>query len=127
MSSMAGFTGTAWVSTYAASKALTTVLGEGLWSELGPRGVDVLVCAAGATTTPSFLQQTPPERRAQAHPMTPEQVVTGALSHLDQGPLYIPGAVNRAVYRAGKLLSRRAATRFMSQGTRRIYAKSSAS
>lgn len=63
MSSMAGFQGSCLVSTYAATKAFDTVLGEGLWTELGPKGVDVLVCVAGATLTPSFEQHTPAEKR----------------------------------------------------------------
>ena len=39
MSSMAGFQGSALVSTYAATKAFNTVLGESLWAELRPKGV----------------------------------------------------------------------------------------
>ena len=104
-------------------KPLTTVLGETLWTELGPRGVDVLVCAPGATSTPNFERKTPAEKRAQAHPMTPEAVAEGALAHLTRGPLYIPGPLNRVAYGATKLLSRRAVTRFMSDGTRKLYAK----
>ncbi len=45
VSSVAGFHGSAMVGTYAASKAFDTVLGEGLWEELGHHGVDVMVCA----------------------------------------------------------------------------------
>ena len=44
MSSMSGLQGTAMVANYAATKAYDTVLAEGLWYELGQRGVDVLGC-----------------------------------------------------------------------------------
>jgi short-subunit dehydrogenase len=122
MSSMSGFAGSALLSTYAATKAFTTVLAETLWSELGPHGVDVLACAPGATSTPNFERKTPVAKRAQAHPMTPEAVAEGALANLRRGPLYIPGSLNRIVYGASKLLPRSAVTRFMSDGTRKLYA-----
>jgi uncharacterized protein len=123
MSSLSGFGGTALVASYAASKAFTTSLGETLWSELGPRGVDVLVCAAGATSTPGFERVTPAERRAQAFPLSPERVAEGALANLGRGPLFIPGAINRLAHGASRLLSRRAVTNFLSDGTRRLYAE----
>ena len=62
VSSMAGFHGSAMVGTYAASKAFDTVLGEGLWEELGHHGVDVMVCAAGSTLTPKFKKETPEDK-----------------------------------------------------------------
>jgi short-subunit dehydrogenase len=62
MSSLSGRQGTAFVASYAATKAFNTVLAEGLWAELKERGVDVLACEAGATTTPNF--EIPPEQGA---------------------------------------------------------------
>jgi short-subunit dehydrogenase len=123
MSSLSGFAGTALLASYAASKAFTTVLGETLWSELGPRGVDVLVCAPGATSTPTFENRTPAEKRGRVFPISADLVAEGALANLGRGPLFIPGAINRFAHGASKLLSRRAATRFMSDGTRRLYAR----
>jgi short-subunit dehydrogenase len=122
MSSLSGFAGTALLASYAASKAFTTVLGETLWTELHPRGVDVLVCAAGATSTPTFEQRTPADKRAQVYPLAPEAVAEGALANLARGPLFIPGAVNRLAHGASRLFSRRALTRFMSANTRKLYA-----
>jgi short-subunit dehydrogenase len=122
MSSLSGFAGTALLASYAASKAFTTVLGETLWTELHPRGVDVLVCAAGATSTPTFEQRTPADKRAQVYPLAPEAVAEGALANLARGPLFIPGAVNRLAHGASRLFSRRAVTRFMSANTRKLYA-----
>lgn len=121
MSSMAGNQGSAMVATYAASKAFDTVLGEGLWAELGPKGVDVLVCIAGATSTPNFLAQTPESKRAQVFPMSPEDVARGALANLRNGPVYHAGPVNRLVATATRFMGRRAAVSFMSKNTRKVY------
>lgn len=121
MSSMSGFQGTAMVSVYAATKAFNTVLGEGLWEELRPRGVDVLVCAAGATSTPNFNAQTPKAKRASVFPLLPEKVAEDALDHLGRGPRRIPGRLNRAVERVLRLLPRRGAVRFISRNTRDLY------
>jgi short-subunit dehydrogenase len=121
MSSMSGLQGTAMVSTYAASKAFNTVLGEGLWAELSPIGVDVLVCVAGATSTPNFEAQTPESKRAQVFPMTPDDVARGALANLGNGPVHYAGPVNFAVATASRFFSRRAAVSFISKNTRKVY------
>lgn len=122
MSSMSGFQGTAMVSTYAATKAFDTVLGESLWAELRPKGVDVLVCVAGATTTPNFNAQTPKEKQRQVFPMTPEDVARGALANIGNGPVYIPGAMNRLVSVLGRIVGRKRAVEFISKNTRKLYA-----
>ena len=70
MSSMSSVRGHALGATYAASKAFTTSLGEGLWAELEPRGVDVRVCCAGAITTPNFVGSSPSETRHHAMPQS---------------------------------------------------------
>ncbi|MCA9530009.1 MAG: SDR family NAD(P)-dependent oxidoreductase [Myxococcales bacterium] len=121
MSSMAGFQGSAYVSTYASTKAFDTTLAEGLWAELRPHGVDVLACIAGATSTPAFEAATPEKKRGKAMPMTPDAVAREAIAHLHRGPVHVAGRVNRAVHRGTRLLSRRAATRFFSNATGGIY------
>jgi uncharacterized protein len=125
MSSMAGFQGGAMVPTYAASKAFDTVLGESLWAELGPKGIDVLVCVAGATSTPGFEAQTPAQNRKKAFPGSPEQVAADALAALPKkrrGPTLVSGGINKAAYFFfGRVLSRGAASRFFSRSTRSIY------
>ena len=121
MSSMSGLQGTAMVSTYAASKAFDTILGEGLWAELRPKGVDVLVCIAGATSTPNFEAQTPENKRKQVFPMTPDDVARGAIANIANGPVHIAGPVNLAVATSMRMLSRRAAVSFISKNTRKVY------
>src|SRR5262249_47218288 len=56
VSSMAGFQGTPRLAAYAATKAFVTVLGESLWAELRPHGVDVEACCAGAIRTPGYAK-----------------------------------------------------------------------
>src|SRR5687768_14970942 len=56
VSSLAGLFGAPHVAAYAASKAFNLVLGQSLWAELGPRGVDVLVSCAGAIRTPGYTR-----------------------------------------------------------------------
>lgn len=121
MSSMSGLQGTAMVSTYAASKAFDTILGEGLWFELAPKGVDVLVCVAGATSTPNFEAQTPEKKRKSVLPMPPEDVAKGALSNMRNGPVYVAGPVNRALSLTMRALPRRTAVSFISKNTRKVY------
>ncbi len=92
MSSLASLVGSAYIATYAAAKAFDTILGEGLWHELAPAGVDVLACLAGATDTETFREDT--GRLPNA--MAPADVAEGTLDFLGRGPIYIPGASNRA-------------------------------
>ncbi len=122
MSSMSGWQGGPFVAVYAASKAFITTLGEALWHELRPHGVDVLVCVAGATKTPSFLAQTPADKQRGAFPLQPEAVVDAALAHMGRGPTVIPGPVNRLAYVAlSKLLPRRLAIRFFGRMSLNLY------
>lgn len=127
MSSMSGFQGSAMVGTYAATKAFNTVLGEMLWEEWKPHGVDVLVCAAGATLTPNFERITPERKRKGAFPMTPDAVVAEAIEALGtQGPTFIPGRMNRVVQGViSRLLPRGRAVHFISDTTRKMYEEGS--
>ena len=116
MSSLAGAQGSPNIAAYAATKAFNTVLAEGLWSELKPRGVDVLACVAGAILTPGYSQA----ESAKPAPGTlkPEDVAEQALRALGKGPVVIPGAVNKlGRFVLTRLLSRRAAIALMSKNT----------
>jgi short-subunit dehydrogenase len=107
---------------YGASKAFLISLGEGLAAELAPHGVDVLVCVAGATRTPSYLAGKLADRGRTAIEMEPEAVARIAVRALGRKPLVVAGPVNRAVrLLLGRLLSRRAAVRLLHQGTRNLY------
>jgi len=119
MASLAGSQGNPWLASYAASKAFTIVLAEGLWGELRSRGVAVLACRAGATRTPGYAASRP---RASVPLMEPEVVVARALEALGGGPSCVAGALNRAVaFAFARLLPRRAAIAVMGRATRRLY------
>jgi short-subunit dehydrogenase len=118
MSSMAGFQGAPNIATYAASKAFTTVLGEGLWAELAPRGVDVVVSCAGAIRTPNY-------GGASAKPapgtLDPREVADETLDALGRSPSVVPGMTNRfARFLLGRLVPRRTAINLMAANTRTL-------
>jgi uncharacterized protein len=116
MSSMAGFQGAPRIATYAASKAFNTVLGEGLWRELAPHGVDVLVSCAGAIRTPGYKKTAKGDA-----PGTLDAAVVArrTLDALARGPTVVPGATNRlARFLLGRVLPRRAAISLMANSTK---------
>jgi short-subunit dehydrogenase len=92
MSSLTAFQGTPLLTTYGATKAFNLTLAEGLHAELHLRGVDVMACCAGATTTPGLLKTAPDGAPGQ---LNPEQVVAEALGQLGRRAFMIPGAFNR--------------------------------
>jgi short-subunit dehydrogenase len=122
MSSLSGRQGTAFVSSYAATKAFNTVLAEGLWAELRERGVDVLACEAGATTTPNFVKSLQNKEQGEsAHPMEPKDVASAALSALGKAPGVVPGMFNRLAFVVMRLVPRRRAIEIISSATRKMY------
>jgi len=115
MSSLAGFQGSPRLAAYAASKAYITVLGESLWAELRPEGVDVLVSCAGAIRTPGYQKTA---KRDAPGTLDPAQVVARTLAALGKGPVVVPGAMNKlARIVLGRVLSRRAAVGVMARNT----------
>jgi short-subunit dehydrogenase len=118
--SMAGTAGAALTVTYSASKAFEQVLAEGLWSELEPRGVDVLALVAGATSTPA-LERSGVMLDPSYPPMTADDVVSEGLAHLADGPVWVPGDTNRAGFEYLRSLTRREATETMSAGARGLW------
>jgi uncharacterized protein len=121
MASMAAAQGSPLVATYAATKAFDLVLAEGLWDELAVHGVDVVACRAGATRTPNYEASRP---NGRVPLMEPAEVAQRALDSLGKRPSVVPGFVNRlGDLFMTRLLSRRAAIRFMGKTTRRLYSR----
>ena len=97
VSSMAALQGIKIFVAYGAAKSYELILGEGLWDELGDRGVDAFAYVVGATATPNFIHNaskmdTDPEVLAQlieesgqavGEPRTPEEVAQRCFSVLD--------------------------------------------
>lgn len=120
MTSLAGTQGTAYVATYAATKAFDLVLAEGLWDELRDHGVDVLACRAGATRTPAFERSQPAPGPAPVMDAGP--VAVEALAALGKVPSMVPGTLNRAVaFLMARVMPRRAAVATMGRATRKMY------
>jgi short-subunit dehydrogenase len=125
MSSLSAFQGSAYISTYAATKAFNIVLAEGLWEEWRERGVDVLGCISGAIKTPNYLASGP-EKTGGLGDMTmnPEQVVREALDALGKRPYVIPGRMNQiSSFVMRHLLPRKATVKFMGRILKKMYVK----
>ena len=116
MSSLAGQQGSPGIAAYAATKAFGTILAEGLWAELRPRGVDVLACVAGAVATPGLAAS---KSRPAPGTRTPEEVVEAALRGLGGGPRVVPGALMRvSSVLMSRLLPRRTAIATIARASR---------
>ncbi|WGM47314.1 hypothetical protein KOAAANKH_02189 [Brevundimonas sp. NIBR10] len=94
--SEAAFQGTGRLALYSATKGYALNLGESLWRELKPKGVDVLNVLIGATDTPKL--RTVFERNnlsPDAVPLTlAEDVARVALDHLGDGPTVVLDALD---------------------------------
>jgi short-subunit dehydrogenase len=122
MSSLAGTLGSPFLAHYGATKAWNTVMAEGLWGELGERGIDVLACRAGATRTPNYLRDSGEESHPAFIPvMEPADVVTEALAALGRRPSMVPGRTNRlAAGLMQRVLPRSTAVRLMGRASRSV-------
>lgn len=123
MSSMAGFQGSGFLSVYAASKAYNRILAESLWYEWKDKGVDVIACCAGATSTPGFLDSNP-EKSGLFAPriQTPDEVVVECFNKLGKTPSIVTGTGNKvASFIMQRVLPRKLAVRIMGDTTRKLY------
>jgi short-subunit dehydrogenase len=105
VSSLAALSGCAGTAVYSASKAFDQLLGESLWFEWAPFGVDVLCLLAGVTDTPSF-------RNAGADPqehggMDAGDVAREGLENLGNGPTWVAGESNRSIFDSMCVVPRR--------------------
>jgi short-subunit dehydrogenase len=116
MSSLAGIQGSPKLAAYASTKAFNMILAEGLWKELKPHGIDVISCCAGAILTPGY-QQAEKEKPAPGS-MSPEKVAEQAIRALGQGPVVVPGGLNKfARFLIMRLMSRKNAINMMNKNT----------
>jgi short-subunit dehydrogenase len=111
-SSVEGLIGCPYSAAYAASKAFVVSLGEALWAELAPDGIDVLTLCPGATYTEAPRLQGIDPATLQ-HLMAPDAVAALALDHLDDGPLHVPSEHYRASFERLLAMPRRDALRAM--------------
>ncbi len=115
--SLGGCAGGANVAAYSASKAFEQMLGEGLWYELRPFGVDVLSYVIGNTRTPAIVRHGTRLEESGYFVMEPEDVAQEGLDHIKDGPTWFAGETNRDFAKALCTADRRAATELMSMAT----------
>jgi hypothetical protein len=117
VTSGAGLQATPYTGAYSANKAFQRAFGEALWYELQGSGVDVLVAAPGLLNTQGDALASYPQWMI----MEADPVAVEILASLSEGPVIIPGLVNKAfMFAQTRLLPRRTAVktvgRFMAAG-----------
>jgi len=91
---------------YSATKGFTNNLGEALWGELSPLGIDVLALCPGSTNTEAHAIQGIDQSKLDGM-MDPLEVVNLALENIANGPVYIAGEENQQNFGALTGLPRR--------------------
>jgi uncharacterized protein len=86
-SSVEGLMGCPYSTAYSASKALVNALGEGLWAELQPEGIDVLTLCPGATESEAAGKQGI-DIATLRNVMPAAEVAQLTLANIQNGPLY---------------------------------------
>lgn len=109
LGSIVGFQGTPYAAHYAATKAYVQTLGEALYAELAPLGVDVVVSAPGPVH--SGFAERADQRMGAA--MQPEDVVGPTLKALGHRPTVYPGLLTKVLSGSLAPLPRRVRTRIM--------------
>lgn len=122
MTSMSAVAGAAYTTAYSATKAFDLVLAEGLWIELGQRGVDVIGVPAGLTDTPAMQRSGIVHDDSGLEPMPADDVAREALDALGtSGPLLIPGETNRTLAQGLWPVPRADLVTMMSAATAALY------
>jgi short-subunit dehydrogenase len=109
VTSGAAWAGGQFVAAYGASKAFDLILGEALWAELRPLGLDVLAMVLGPTDTPAFRRVL--NGREFPGMAEPDDVARDMLDNLAAGPTYPPEGSPFGP------MPRREAVELMNQGT----------
>ncbi len=115
VSSIEGLMGCPYSTAYSASKALVNALGEGLWAELRPDGVDVLTVCPGATESEAAGKQGIDIAKLR-NVMPARDVARAALDNLAEGPTFFPSAVYKASFDQLLAMPRRDALAAMAKG-----------
>jgi short-subunit dehydrogenase len=113
-SSVEGLMGFPYSVPYAASKAFTNSLGEGLWGELSPLGIDVLALCPGSTDTEAHALQGIDQSKLEGM-MSAAVVARLALENIRNGPVYIAGKQNQDMFEAVTAMPRREALLLMAE------------
>jgi short-subunit dehydrogenase len=101
-SSVEALIGCPYSTAYSATKALVNALGEGLWAELQPEGIDVLTLCPGATESESAGLQGI-DISTLKNVMASDDVARLTLENIQNGPVFFSSEYYRANFE--KLLS----------------------
>jgi short-subunit dehydrogenase len=113
--SLACLAGSYTLAVYSAVKAFNINFAEGLWSELGPHGVDVVCTPLGKTDTEAMQRMgvTPDDQT-----MAPGDVASEIIDNIGNGPVYVVGESNRAIASQIWTVDRRTLVEMMSAASR---------
>jgi short-subunit dehydrogenase len=117
-SSIEALIGCPYSAAYSATKALVNALGEALWAELRPDGIDVLTLCPGATESEAAGKQGIDISRLQ-NVMRADEVARLTLENLQNGPVFFSSEHYRANFDKLLALPRRDALLAMARGMKR--------
>lgn len=117
-SSIEGLMGCPYSTAYSSSKALVNALGEGLWAELQPEGIDVLTLCPGATESEAAAKQGIDIATLQ-NVMAADEVARLTLENIQNGPTFFSSEFYKANFDKLLFLPRRQALMAMAQGMKR--------
>lgn len=117
-SSVEGLIGCPYSAVYSATKAFVTALGEALWGELTPEGIDVLTLCPGATESEAAAKQGI-DPAAMTNQQTAEEVAKLTLENLRNGPTYIPHPYYKAMFDQVLAMPRPQALMAMAKGMKK--------
>ena len=107
LASTAGYQATASMGTYGATKAFNLMLGESLWKECRPHGVDSLAVSPGFTRT-EFIDVAQIKSAGTFRVATADSVVAASLRKLGHGPSFVHGWLNKFLNFIVRISPRRA-------------------
>lgn len=114
-SSVEGLMGCPYSAAYSATKAMVKALGEALWAELQPDGIDVLTLCPGATESDAAARSGMDPSKLQ-NVMKAEEVVRLTLDNIRQGPTFVSSEHYRATFDALLAMPRQEALLAMAAG-----------
>ena len=122
LSSLAGFRGTQLAIPYAAAKAFTWNLAEGLFYEFKNTLIDFSVCCPGPTDTPNYRSTQPRKTFVTPKSMKPEIVAEEALNGFGKKLFIIPGTFNKiAHFILNHVLPRKIASAIHNSAMKKMY------
>lgn len=122
LSSLAGFRGTQFVVPYAATKAFTWNLAEGLYYEFKDTSVDISVCCPGPTDTPNFQATNPRPTLLSPKPRNPSLVADEALRKIGKRLFIFPGLSNKISHLLlNRILPRRLSSGLHNYAMKKMY------